>query len=178
MEFNNAKCLIAYFSRKGNNYLNGQIVNLSKGNTEVIAEMIHDKTKGDLFQIKPVHAYPVDYMETTEVAKKELHDNARPELTDHLAAIIPYDVLFLGYPNWWGTMPMPVWTFLESYDFSGKTIVPFCTHEGSGLGRSISDIRRMCPKSTVMDGIAIRGGDVNNAQDTISGLLQKIVINK
>ena len=178
MEINNAKCLIAYFSRKGNNYVNGQIVNLTKGNTEVIAEMIRDKTNGDLFHIESVAVYPADYMETTEVAKKELHDHARPELKNTIPSIAPYDVIFLGYPNWWGTMPMPVYTFMESCDFSGKTIVPFCTHEGSGLGRSVSDIKKICPNSTVLDGVAIRGGDVNEAQDSISGLLRKIGITK
>ena len=174
MEVNNVRYLIAYFSRKGNNYLNGQIVNLPKGNTEVIAEIFRDKTNGDLFHIESENPYPTDYTETTEVAKKEMHENARPKLTKPLPTATQYDVIFLGYPNWWGTMPMPVCSFLESCDFSGKTIVPFCTHEGSGLGRSVSDIKKMCPHSTVTDGIAIRGGDVNKAQDSISGFLRKI----
>jgi len=178
MELKNTKCLIAYFSRKGNNYLNGQIVNLTKGNTEVIAEMIRDKTNGDLFHIESVIDYPVDYMETTEVAKKELNDKARPKLSGSLSSVAPYEIIFLGYPNWCGTMPIPVWTFLETYNLSGKTIVPFCTHEGSGLGRSVSDIRRLCPNSIVLDGLAIRGGEVNNAQDSISGLLHIVGINK
>lgn len=145
MEPNTVKYLIAYFSRKGNNYVNGQIVNLTKGNTEVIAEMIQDKTNGDLFHIESVKTYPADYMEATEVAKKELHDNARPKLTNAISSAAPYDVIFLGYPNWWGTMPMPVCTFLESCDLSGKTIVPFCTHEGSGLWKKCFRYQKIMP---------------------------------
>ena len=164
-----SKCQIAYFSRPGNNYAGGSIVNLSVGNTEVVAKMIRDMTGGDLFHIKPVNEYPKDYTETTDVAKEELRTSARPKLVGHLESMASYDVIFLGYPNWWGTMPMPVFTFLEEYDLAGKTIIPFCTHEGSGLGRSVADIRKTCPKSNVLAGLAIRGGDVNNAQDEIFG---------
>jgi flavodoxin len=174
MNVNDSKCLIAYFSRSGNNYVNGTIMNLPVGNTEVIAKMIQEMTKGDLFHIEAVNAYPEDYTETTDVAKGELRTNARPKLTSHLESIASYDVVFLGHPNWWGTMPMPVFTFLEEYNLSGKTIAPFCTHEGSGLGRSVSDIRKMCPQSTVLDGLAIRGGDVKNAQNEVSGWLRDI----
>jgi len=174
MNVNNSKCLIAYFSRSGNNYVNGTIVNLPVGNTEVVAKMIQEMTQGDLFHIEAVHVYPEDYTETTEVAQQELRTNARPKLTTHLESMASYDVIFLGHPNWWGTMPMPVFTFLEEYDLSGKTIASFCTHEGSGLGRSVSDIRKMCPQSTVLEGLAIRGGDVKNAQNEVSGWLRDI----
>jgi len=174
MNINDAKCLIAYFSRPGNNYVGGAIVNLPIGNTEVVAKMIHGLNAGDLFRIEPVHAYPEDYTETTEVAQQELRTDARPELAGHLKSMASYEVIFLGYPNWWGTMPMPVFTFLEESDLSGKTIVPFCTHEGSGLGRSVSDIRKMCPKATVLDGFAIRGGSVKNAQTQVSDWLRSI----
>jgi flavodoxin len=85
-----------------------------------------------------------------------------------------YDVILLGYPNWWGSMPMPVFTFLEEYDFSRKTIAPFCTHEGSGLGHSVMDIKKLCPQSTVLEGLAVRGGDVKNAQDEVTGWLREI----
>ena len=174
MHGNDAKCLIAYFSRPGNNYVNGSIVNLPVGNTEIVAKMIQEMTRGDLLHIEAVHAYPVDYTETTEVAQKELRAKARPKLTSHLETFASYTTIFLGYPNWWGTMPMPVYTFLEEYDFSKKTLAPFCTHEGSGLGHSVADIRKMCPQSTVLDGLAIRGGEVKNAQDEVSGWLRDI----
>ncbi|MGA9141451.1 MAG: flavodoxin [Methanocella sp.] len=174
----NVKILVAYFSRPGNNYVGGRIVNLPVGNTEVAAKMIRETVGGILFRIEAVKAYPVDYKETTEMAQQELHADARPKLSRRLENMAAYDVIFLGYPNWWGTMPMPVFTFLEEYDISGKTIVPFCTHEGSGLGRSIADIKVHCPRSTVLDGIAIRGGDVTNAQNEIAAWLRKIGMNK
>jgi flavodoxin len=169
----NKKVLIAYFSRAGNNYVGGRIADLPVGNTEVVAKMIQEMTKGDLFHIEAVNAYPADYTETTEVAQRELHTNARPKLTGHLDNMASYDVIFLGYPNWWGTMPMPVFTFLEEYDLSGKTIVPFCTHEGSGLGHSVSDVKRSCPKSTILEGLAIRGSSVKQAQNEVSEWLHK-----
>ena len=175
---NDGKCLIAYFSRAGNNYVGGNIVDLPVGNTEVIAKMIREMTGGELFHIETVKPYPRDYTETTEVAKEELRAKARPELARRPETMDPYDRIFLGYPNWWGTVPMPVSTFLEACDLSGKTIVPFCTHEGSGLGHSVADIRKACPKSTVMDGLAIRGGDVHNARDEVAGWLRGIGMKK
>jgi len=164
-------CLVAYFSRPGNNYVGGTIVNLPVGNTEVIATMIREMTGGDLFRITPVKPYPDDYTKTTEVAKEELRTKFRPKLARSVESMDSYERVFLGYPNWWGTMPMPLFSFLEEYDLSGKTIAPFCTHEGSGLGHSVADIRKACPRSTVLEGLAIRGGDVNNARDTVSGWL-------
>jgi flavodoxin len=167
------KSLIAYFSRKGNNYVNGSIVNLTVGNTEVAAAMIQKITGSDMFHIEPVKPYPTDYNESTEVAQEELLKNARPELTSKAHDMDAYDVIYLGYPNWWGTMPMPVFTFLEAYDFSGKTIIPFCTHEGSGMGRSESDIKKLCPGTKVEKGLPIRGSNVQNSEKEIYKWLQK-----
>ncbi|WP_039764165.1 MULTISPECIES: flavodoxin [unclassified Caldicellulosiruptor] len=169
-----SKILIAYFSRKGNNYLNGRITNLPIGNTEIVAQKIQKLTGGDLFEIKPAKQYPEDYYEMTEVAKEEKRKNARPELANELEDISPYEVVFLGYPNWWGTMPMAVFTFLESYDFAGKTIAPFCTHEGSGLGSSERDIKKLCPKANVLPGLAIRGSSVNQADNDIQNWLSRL----
>jgi flavodoxin len=118
----NSKSLIAYFSRKGNNYVGGSIVNLPTGNTEVIAKKIQKLTGSDIFQIRTVKSYPVDYTETTNAAHKEQRENARPELTEIVDNMDSYDVIYIGYPNWHGTMPMAVFSFLEPYDFSGKTI--------------------------------------------------------
>ncbi|MHB8107112.1 MAG: flavodoxin [Candidatus Cryosericum sp.] len=172
--FKDAKCLIAYFSRKGNNYAGGRIVNLSVGNTEVAAKMIQEMAGGDLFRIEAVDAYPADYTETTEVAQQELHANARPKLTGHVENMASYDVIFLGYPDWWGTMPMPVWTFLEEYDFSGKTIIPFCTHEGSRLGHSEKDLAKVCPAAKLLRGLAIKGSMVRSAQKDVSEWLRGV----
>lgn len=162
-----SRCLIAYYSRRGQNYVGGAIVDLAVGNTEVAAAMIQAATGGDLLEIEAVNEYPVGYQETTDVARAELREKARPELRNAPESIDAYDVAFLGFPNWWGTAPMAVFTFLESYDFSGKIIVPFCTHEGSGLGRSERDVAAACPGATVLEGLAIRGGAVHGAEESI-----------
>ncbi|HTP03807.1 MAG TPA: flavodoxin [Nitrospirota bacterium] len=176
MKVTDKKCLIAYFSRNGQNYVSGRIVDLKVGNTEVVANMIQKITGGDIFHIESVIAYPKDYTETTEVAKKELRAKARPKLTGRVENMKAYDVVFLGYPNWWGTMPMPVYTFLESYDFSRKTIVPFCTHEGSGLGHSENDIAKACPKATILEGLAIHGTSASSAGSEVSSWIDKLDI--
>ena len=162
-----SRYLIAYFSRKGNNYVSEKIVNLPTGNTEVIARIILEYTGGDLFHIETVEPYPEGYHETIDVAKRELNNDKRPELTNKVADIDSYDVVFLGYPNWWGTIPMAVVTFLESYDFSGKRIFPFCTHEGSGFGNSVTAVRKLCPKSEVENPIAFHGSHVKNANSEV-----------
>jgi len=140
---NLGKVLIAYFSRTGN--------------TRAVAEQIHAVVPGDLFEIR-THAYPEAYRATTDQAKREQEENARPPLTADVVAIERYDTVFLGFPNWWATMPMVFFTFLELHRLAEKTIVPFCTHEGSRLGQSISDIERLCPNATLLDGLALRGG--------------------
>jgi len=166
------KSLIAYYSRKGQNYVNGKIIDLAVGNTEVIANKIHAITGSDIFEIDTMNEYPIDYTATTRVAKAELNENARPELKNRVENMDEYDTIYLGYPNWWGTFPMAVFTFLESYDFSGKTIIPFCTHEGSGMGGQ-SDIKMLCPTAKIEKGIAIKGSTVNTADHLIYNWLNK-----
>jgi len=168
------KCLVAYFSRPGNNYVSAKIVNLPVGNTKIVADMIQETTGGDVFQIDTVRPYPKDYTATTNVAKKELNENVRPKLTSHVENMESYDVIFLGYPNWWGTIPMAVCTFLEEYDLSGKIIVPFCTHEGSGMGRSENDIAKLCPGATLLKGFSIQGSRVSAAKKDVEGWLESI----
>lgn len=170
----NSKSLIAYFSRKGNNYVEGSIVNLPIGNTEVIAKKIQKLTGSDIFQIRTAKSYPEDYTETTNVAREEQRENARPELTEIVDNMDSYDVIYIGYPNWYGTMPMAVFSFLESYDFSGKTIIPFCTHEGSGMGSSVRDIEKLCPNAKVLSGLAIRGGSVDRADKDVANWLKNL----
>lgn len=174
MESKKQKCLIAYFSRAGYNYVSGAIIDLAVGNTEVLARMIGDATGGVLARIIPNQAYPDDYHEATRVAQSELRMNARPSLTLDIENIGNYDVVFLGYPNWWGTMPMPVWTFLEQYGFAGKTIIPFCTHEGSGMGHSERDIATLCPQAKLKKGLAIQGAYVGSARQLVQNWIQKI----
>jgi flavodoxin len=173
-EMANSKSLIAYFSRKGNNYVGGSIVSLPIGNTEVIAKKIQKVTGSDMFQIKTVKSYPDDYTEATNVAQEEKRKNSRPELTEKVAHMDSYDVIYIGYPNWWGTMPMAVFTFLEAYDLSGKTIVPYCTHEGSGMGTSERDIRKLCLNAKVLSGLAIQGGNVDRADNDVADWLKKL----
>jgi len=163
-DITNKYILVAYFSYSGN--------------TKVIANKIHENVGGDIFEIKTVDPYPTDYNTVVKQAKKEQEENYRPKLATKVDNIDSYDVIFVGYPDWWVTMPMPVFSFLEQYNLSGKTIVPFCTHEGSGLGRSVDDIKKACPKSTILDGLAINDKEINNADKYISNWLNKIGISK
>lgn len=169
-----AKVLIAYYSRRGQNYVGGKIADLALGNTEVVAQKIERLTGGDMFRIDTVDKYPAGYTECTRVAKEELKANIRPRLSDKVDDMEQYNIVFLGYPNWWGTMPMAVHTFLEAYDFKGKTIIPFCTHEGSGMGHSVEDIRRLCPGAIVLDGTAVRGSDAARADDVVAALVRTV----
>lgn len=160
-----SKNLIIYYSRKGENYVNGSIKKLSKGNTEIVAEFIQKSVGGDLFEVDTVKPYSEDYTVCTEEAKKELNENARPELTASVENFDDYDIIFLGYPIWWGDVPMPVYTFIESYDFSGKTVIPFCTHAGSGLSRTVQTLRDKLENAEVLDGFEIAGTTAQNNQD-------------
>ena len=158
----NTRVLVAYFSRSGENYGVGEI---EIGNTQFIAEMIAAETDADLFRITPVNPYPDSYEECTDVARQEQEFGARPELADSLDDLSDYDVIFLGYPIWWGDMPMPIYTFIESYDFAGTTIIPFCTHAGSGLAGTVGTIRQEISQATVLDGLAVYGTIAQKSQD-------------
>ncbi|HVO40955.1 MAG TPA: flavodoxin [Spirochaetia bacterium] len=144
------------------------------GNTQSIANQIHEIVGGNAFRILAAHHYPSDYGAVVEVARKELQNGDRPALADQVTNMGSYDVVFLGYPNWWSTMPMAVFSFLEAHDFSGKKIAPFCTHEGSSLGRSVEDIRALCPRSIVLDGLAVRGGSAGTAKEDVHAWLERI----
>jgi len=167
----NTKILIAYYSRRGENYSNGRLQNIDEGNTEHMAKVIQSSTGADLFEIDTAQEYPLGYTDTTRVAKGEYQKQARPELKKMLDSINDYDVIYLGYPNWWNTMPMACFTFLDAYDFSGKTIIPFCTHEGSGLGNSVRDIRKSLPSANVLDGYALTGSAVRSSHELIKAWL-------
>ncbi|WP_153111028.1 flavodoxin [Propionivibrio limicola] len=139
------KILIAYYSRTGN--------------TRELANQIQQRVGGEMFELRTVHSYPKEYRATTDQAKRELEANFRPQLTAEVQNMGAYDTVFVGYPNWWGTFPMAFFSFFEKYDFAGKTLIPFCTHEGSHLGRSVTDMKSLCPKARILDGIALRGGN-------------------
>lgn len=155
-----ARELIAFYSRADENYVNGLIKTLTVGNTEVAAGIIKELTDADLFKIEQAQPYAKDYNECIEQAHYDQIHNARPELKNYPDNVDGYDVIYLGFPNYWSTMPMAVFTFLERFDFSGKIIKPFCTHEGSGMGSSVSDIRKICPDARVETWLPIRGGSV------------------
>ena len=152
-----SEILIAYFSHAGQNYSHGSIKELKVGNTEVVAKKIQKLTGGDLFYIDTIKQYPNDHMEKIKIAKEEYESNARPALKNTIPDFEKYDEIYLGFPNWWTTMPMALFTFLECYDFSNKTIYPFITHGGSGFSDSIQDIKRLVPNAIVKSGLAING---------------------
>lgn len=157
----NGKVLVAYFSRVDENYGVG---NITEGNTAKIAKIIAQKTKADLFEIKTTRTYDKTYNKAIQEAKTEQTNKERPPLVQDLtqAQINNYDTIFIGYPIWWGDLPMVVYTFLEGKNLDGKTIIPFCTHEGSGLSGTERTLRSMFPKSTVKAGVAIRGRTAQN----------------
>ena len=165
------KSLIVYFSHCHENYVNGDIVDLEKGNTQVVAEKISQYIDADLFEIKPLHDYPVQYHQCTQVAKEELENQKRPKIKNIIPHFEQYQNIYLGFPNWWGTMPMCVWTFLESYQFDGKDVYPFITHEGSGFGRSIDGLSTSATGATFLGGLHVSGDTVENATEEISGWL-------
>lgn len=168
------KILIAYYSRRGQNYVNGVIRDLEIGNTEFLALRLAEMTGGTLFHIDTVKPYPADYHETTRQAMTELQTGVRPELTEMVEAMEEFDTVILGYPNWWGTMPMAVHTFLEQYDFSGKRIIPFCTHEGSGAGHSKKDIQRLCSSAKCLSCETVKGSAVRSAEYFINRIINKL----
>ena len=154
--------LVAYFSLAGEQYNVGVI---EEGNTSIIAHMIAEQTGADLFEIEAVTPYPETHSELLEVSQQEMAENARPEIIGTVDNMDEYDTVFIGYPNWWGDMPMIVYHFIESYDFSGKTIVPFCTHGGSGLSGTEGTIADLTGADMV-DGFAISGETAQNDRET------------
>lgn len=168
------KILIAYFSHAGQNYSRGGIRNLAVGNTEVVAKKLHGMLESDLFYIDTVQKYPDDHMKKIAIAKQGFELRARPELTEKVENMDEYTTIILAYPNWWTTMPMAVCTFLESYDFAGKTICPLITHGGSGFSDSLKEIADLCPKAQITEGLAIHGDDVGNCDQGLEKWLKKI----
>ena len=167
-----AKTLIAFFSRADENYFGGSMKYVEVGNTEIVAGKIKDMTGADLFKINMKIPYAKDYNTCIAQAKEHKNQNARPELVALPDTINEYDTVILGYPNYWGTMPMAVFTFLEAFDFSGKTILPLCTNEGSGMGSSESDIKKLCLGADVKKGLPLNGSSVARADAQIENWLK------
>jgi flavodoxin len=154
----NNRVLVAYFSRTGN--------------TERLARTIHELAGGDLFEIVPAALYPSDYNACLTRASQELSDNSRPPLSTHVENMADYDVIFIGYPIWMANTPMVIRSFLEEYDLTGKTIIPFCTHGGSGLSGSVAAIRSLCPGSTILDGLAVSRSNLDGERDMVSNWIK------
>ena len=169
-----AKTLIAFYSHAGENYVNGSVRFLNRGNNEVIVDKIKAALPdADVFRIETVKKYKEDYYELIEEAKQELRAKARPELTAKVEDMDQYETIILGYPNWWGIPPMAVFTFLESYSFAGKKIVPFCSHEGSGLGGSIRQLKMTVPDADITAGVAIHGAEAAHCDREVNLIIQQ-----
>lgn len=177
--------LTVYFTRAGNidqsdsvdatasasiNLRNGRYV----GNTELLAQWIQEYAGGDLSLIQVEEAYPADYDKTVERGQQEKDESARPKLASHVDKMGDYDIVFLGFPNWWYDMPMAVYSFLEEYDLSGKTVIPFCTSGGSGFSNALDTIGEMQPNIKLLKGLEIRGDDAPQAKASVTSWLQNL----
>lgn len=161
---NGGKALVVYFSRSGN--------------TEALAKMIAAETGADMFRVTTVKPYPEGYQETVDLAKAEQQAKARPAINGKVENMAAYDVIYVGMPNWWSSMPMPMFTFLEQYDFAGKTIVPFVTHGGGGVANCVSDLKKTVPNAKVLEPLVISGGSASGAQGEVSGWLNRLGLKK
>ena len=161
------KTLIAYFSRADENYFGGAMRYVKVGNTEIVCNLMKEMLPADTFKIEMEDPYSPVYMTCIEEVKKDLREKARPALTHYLDSIDAYDTVILAYPNYWGTIPMAVATFLERYDFTGKTILPLCTNEGSGMGSSERTIKQCAPGAEVKRGLSITGSNAASSGESV-----------
>ncbi|MBQ9519515.1 MAG: NAD(P)H-dependent oxidoreductase [Firmicutes bacterium] len=167
-----AKTLIAFFSRADENYFGGTMRYIEVGNTEIAAGKIKERIDADIFKIEMKTPYAKDYNTCIDQAKKDKQNDARPELAALPDSIDGYDTVILAYPNYWSTMPMAVFTFLDAFSFAGKKILPLCTNEGSGMGTSESDIKKLCAGADVKKGLALNGSSINKADVQIETWLK------
>ena len=151
-----AQTLVVYYSKPGETYTPDGIINLKKGNTQEVAERIQKLAKADIFRVETAKAYPNDYKTLIDVAKEELNAKARPAIKGDID-ISKYDTIYIGWPCWWGTLPMCMFTFIEKHDWTGKTVIPFTTHEGSGFGSGLRDLKAAVKGATVTKGLSLRG---------------------
>ena len=162
-----ANTLIAFFSRADENYFGGAMRYVKTGNTEIVCNLMKDMLPADMFKIEMKNPYSPVYMTCIEEAKRDLRAGARPELVGLPDSLDAYDTVILAYPNYWGTVPMAVCTFLEAFDFTGKTILPLCTNEGSGMGSSEKDIKKLCPGAELKKGLSVNGSSAANSEGSL-----------
>lgn len=185
----NSNILIAYFTYGENAKLpadvdasasasiqifNGEIT----GNAGVMARMIAEASGGDLFSIQTAQPYPDNYEDTIEVGQSEKSDGVRPELATHIENLDQYDTIFVGFPNWWYGMPMVMYSFFDEYDFSGKTLIPFCTSGGSAFSDAIEEIRDMEPEATVLDGLHIGSSSVTDGESRVNEWVDELGLSR
>ena len=167
------KNLVIYYSRSGENYVNGKITSINKGNTEYVAEFIRDNFDADLFKVETVKEYSKNYMDCIREAQKELDNDERPTLKRYPDDISEYDNIFIAGPCWWGTYPMAIFSALDNLDFTGKKILPIMTHEGSGLGHCESDLKKYIKGAEFVKGLAIHGADASRSEKTVVAWVEK-----
>ena len=167
--------LVIYYSRRGQNYVNGSIRNLAKGNAEIITEYIRNTVDADIFEVDTVKPYDKDYMVCIEEAKAELRAKARPELKEMLSDISEYDNIFIVGPNWWGIYPMAMYTQLEALDFTGKNVHYVVTHEGSGLGGVSKTLSASCKGAKIGKSLAVHGGSAPSSKAEVENWAKKAV---
>ncbi|MFD1066849.1 flavodoxin [Oceanobacillus locisalsi] len=167
--------IIIYFSHKDENMVHGEMQKISKGNTAVVADKIAEQLNIEAVELAPLKKYPESYQEMVDIAKKEKMEQARPGYCLAIPDLSDYNEIIIGYPNWWGTYPMIIASFLEDYDLSGKTLYPFCTHEGSALGSSMDDLRKSCPGALIEQGLAIHGSKVEMAKRAVTHWITRLI---
>ena len=168
-----SRTLIAYFSRADENYFGGAMRYVKTGNTEIVVDKMEDMIDADVFRIEMKEPYSPVYMTCIDEAKKDQANDARPELVTIPESIDGYDDIILAYPNYWGTYPMAVATFLDSFDFDGKTVLPLCTNEGSGMGHSESDLKKALPGAEIKRGLAITGSRAADSEEIVKRWLKE-----
>lgn len=170
-----SKNLIIYYSRTGENYVNGEIKNISKGNTEYVAEYIQKAVGGDLFRVETIKEYANGYYNCIDEAKEELKNKARPELKEYLNSIDEYDNIFICGPCWWGTYPMAIFSQLEKLNWSDKKVMAVMTHEGSRLGNCEVDLKKICIGATFGKGLAVHGAEAPNSEKTVEAWSRDVI---
>ena len=143
------------------------------GNTEGIAEEIRSQIEADVFEITPVHPYSTDYNTVLMEAQEDQHIQAKPELAEYIENMEDYDIILLSYPNWWASIPMPIASFLEAYDFSGKTIIPFCSHGGGRFGQSLTAIAKLAPEAVIGEGLSVHYSGCSSLPSDVAAWLKK-----